>query len=143
MCISGVPINATRDDLPLEEAEEGVTDSNHVMTGAPSGYHYWYANETGGITLRSVSGVNQQNSTLLNLERASAILLSTQGTCCRQRSKLFCMPNITNEHTSTIMDLLFDEHLVMICTMDALSQCTRIPLPLSWPPDSQSHGNPI
>ena len=45
------------------------------------------------------------------------------GMCCKQRSKLFCMPCIASEETSTIMDLLLEEHLAMICMMDVLSQC--------------------
>ena len=93
--------------------------------------------------LRSVSGASHWNSSLLDLERVSAIPLLTLRICCRWKSKLFCIPNKTNDWTSTIMNLLFDEHLVMIPTMDVLSQCTRILLPLKWSPHSQSHGNVI
>ena len=75
----------------------------------------------------SASCASCQNSSLLNLERALAIPLLTPGICCRQRSTFFCMSYKTNKWTRTIMDLLLDEHLVMICTMGALSQCTRIP----------------
>ena len=80
--------------------------------------------------LRCVSDASHQNSSLLNLERASAIPLLTPGIYCRQMFKLFLMPNKINEWTSTIMDLLLDEHLIRICTTDMLSQCTRILLPL-------------
>ena len=63
------------------------------------------------------------------------------GDMSQEEVKVFYMPNKTNEWTSTIMDLLLDEHLVMICTMYVLSQLTRILLHLKW--FSQSHGNVI
>ena len=134
MCISVVPMMCNEGWSAMGASGEASDWPQWYKDRHPSGYYYWYANETGGIMFRSVSGASHWNSTILNLERVSAIPLLTPGICCRQRSKLFCMPNITNEWTSTIMDLLFDEHLAMICTMDVLSQCTRILLPLSWPP---------
>ena len=103
-----------------------------------------YANEAGGIMLRSASGANHLNLSLLNLERALALPFLTPGICWRWRSKLFCVLNMTREQTSTIMDFLLDEHLSIICTTDELSQCTRILLPLTvMALDSQHHGDTI
>ena len=82
----------------------------------------------------SACGARSQNCSWLNLERASATPLLTPSICHKWRSKFFCMPSMASEWTRTIMDLLLEEHLAMICRTDVLSQCTRILLPLNWSP---------
>ena len=88
-----------------------------------------YSMVPGGVILKSASGLSSQTSSFLNLDKALVIALSTPGIHFNQMSMLCFMPNMARKCTRTIIYLLLERYLAMICTMDGLWQCMGILLP--------------